>query len=408
MKIRLALATAAIALMTASAAQAGTITFNTDNADPAPRAAMEALIEQFQADNPDITVEMNVFDREAYKTAIRNWLASDSPPDVVTWYAGERMNTFAELGLFSDVTDVWEDNDLFDLMSSSASALAYDGVQYGVPFTYYQWGVYYRTDIFEDNGIEVPETYDDLIAVCTTLREAGIAPFAIGTRYLWTAAGWFDYLNLRTNGLDYHLGLMAGEIPYTDDGVRETFANWQRALDADCYIENHAAYSWQEAVPFVVQGEAAMYLIGNFITPFFPPDDIENYGFFQFPVINPDIGMYEDAPIDTFHIPTNASNPEDARRFLAYLAEAGVQTQINEALLQLPPNSDAVVLDDPFLEAGFAMLSAADGIAQFYDRDTDPEMARTGMEGFQEFMVNPDRLDTILERLDRTRQRIFR
>ncbi|MEM8590025.1 MAG: ABC transporter substrate-binding protein [Pseudomonadota bacterium] len=408
MKIRLALATAAIALMTASAAQAGTITFNTDNADPAPRAAMEALIEQFQADNPDITVEMNVFDREAYKTAIRNWLASDSPPDVVTWYAGERMNTFAELGLFSDVTDVWQDNDLFDLMSSSASALAYDGVQYGVPFTYYQWGVYYRTDIFEDNGIEVPETFDDLIAACVTLREADIAPVAIGTRYLWTAAGWFDYLNLRTNGLDYHMGLMAGEIPYTDDGVRETFANWQRLLDANCYIDNHAAYSWQEAVPFVVQGEAAMYLIGNFITPFFPQDDIENYGFFQFPVINPDIGMYEDAPIDTFHIPTNASNPEDARRFLAYLAEAGVQTQINEALLQLPPNSDSVVLDDPFLESGFAMLSAADGIAQFYDRDTDPEMARTGMEGFQEFMVNPDRLDGILERLDRTRQRIFR
>ena len=408
MKIRLALATAATALMTVSAAQADTITFNSNASDPGPRAAMETLIEQFEAANPDITVELNTFDHEAYKTALRNWLTSSSPPDVVTWFAGERMNAFAQRGLFADVTEVWNDNGLFDTMASSASALAYDGDQYGVPFTYYQWGVYYRTDIFEENGIAVPETFDDLIAACGTLREAGIAPVTIGTKFLWTAAGWFDYLNLRTNGLEYHLGLMNGEIPYTDDGVRATFANWQRLLDADCFIADHTAYSWQEAIPFLTQGDAAMYLIGNFITPFFPQDSIDNYGFFQFPVIDESVGTYEDAPIDTLHIPANAENQEDAMRFLAFMSQAEVLTDMNEALNQLPPNSESQVPDNRFLEAGFAMLSAADGIAQFYDRDTDPEMARAGMEGFQEFMVNPDRLDRILDRLDQTRERIFR
>jgi multiple sugar transport system substrate-binding protein len=268
--------------------------------------------------------------------------------------------------------------------------------------------VYYRSDIFEENGIEVPETYDDLIAACGTLRDAGIAPVTIGTKFLWTTAGWFDYINLRTNGLEYHLSLMNGETPYTDDGVRETMANWQQAIDAGCFIDDHSAYSWQEAIPFMVQGEAAMYLIGNFITPFFPEDEIDNYGFFQFPVINADVGTYEDAPIDTLHIPANADNQEEARQFLAFMAQANIQTEINETMNQLPPNSEAEVADNRFLEAGFAMLSAADGIAQFYDRDTDPEMARAGMEGFQEFMINPDRLDDILERLDRTRQRIFR
>ncbi len=53
------------------------------------------------------------------------------------------------------------------------------------------------------------------------------------------------------------------------------------------------------------------------------------------------------------------------------------------------------------------MLTAADGTAQFYDRDTVPDMYSEGMEGFQEFMVNPDRKDAILERLERTRQRVF-
>jgi len=408
MKMRMALATAAVALLPASAAHAGTITFNSNAADPATRAAMESLIEQFEAANPDITVELNTFDHEAYKTALRNWLTSSSPPDVVTWFAGERMNAFAERELFADVTDVWTDNGLFDTMASSASALAFDGVQYGVPYTYYQWGVYYRIDIFEENGIAVPDTYDDLIAACETLRGAGIAPVTIGTKFLWTTAGWFDYLNLRTNGLEYHLSLMSGETPYTDDGVRATMANWQRAIEANCFIDDHSAYSWQEAIPFMLQGEAAMYLIGNFITPFFPEDEIDNYGFFQFPIVDDSVGIYEDAPIDTLHIPANADNPEEARQFLAFMAQANIQTGINATMNQLPPNSEAEVADNRFLEAGFAMLSAADGIAQFYDRDTNPEMARAGMEGFQEFMINPDRLDDILERLDRTRQRIFR
>ena len=64
--------------------------------------------------------------------------------------------------------------------------------------------------------------------------------------------------------------------------------------------------------------------------------------------------------------------------------------------------------DDRFLEAGFKMLTEAEGLAQFYDRDTNPEMAKIGMQGFQEFMVKPDRLDRILTRLEKSRQRIFK
>ena len=62
----------------------------------------------------------------------------------------------------------------------------------------YQWGVYYRKDIFEELGLEVPATWDDLLQVSAALKENDIAPFTIGTKYLWTAAGWFDYLNLRS------------------------------------------------------------------------------------------------------------------------------------------------------------------------------------------------------------------
>jgi len=54
------------------------------------------------------------------------------------------------------------------------------------------------------------------------------------------------------------------------------------------------------------------------------------------------------------------------------------------------------------------VLAQAAGLAQFYDRDTDPKMAKAGMEGFQEFMVNPDRIDAIRARLEKARLRIYK
>jgi multiple sugar transport system substrate-binding protein len=131
-------------------------------------------------------------------------------------------------------------------------------------------------------------------------------------------------------------------------------------------------------------------------------------GFFQFPVIDASVPLYEDAPTDTIHIPARAKNKEDARKFLAFMARAENQTALNNVLGQLPPNRESQVKDDRFLSAGFEMLSASAGLAQFYDRDTNPEMAKLGMQGFQEFMVKPDRLDGILKRLDKARKRIFK
>ena len=73
----------------------------------------------------------------------------------------------------------------------------------------------------------------------------------------------------------------------------------------------------------------------------------------------------------------------------------------------LPPNNQSPAPTDRFKRTGFQVLSDADGLAQFYDRDTHPEMAATGMEGFQEFMVNPDRLPEIRARLEEKRLQVF-
>jgi multiple sugar transport system substrate-binding protein len=70
---------------------------------------------------------------------------------VTTWYAGNRMRPFVDAGLFADVSDVWEANGFSETLASTKPSMTVDGKQYGVPYTYYQWGVYYRKDIFDES-----------------------------------------------------------------------------------------------------------------------------------------------------------------------------------------------------------------------------------------------------------------
>ncbi len=413
MRFTLTSAAAALALTTALAGPASAeltgdlrIFFNDQN--PAPRAAMEGMVERFQAMHPDLNIELTLIDREANKTQIRNYLTANAP-DVNGWYAGNRMRPYVNAGLFEDVSDLW-DGPMGEELASTRPALTLDGKQWGVPYSYYQWGIYYRQDIYEELGLTPATTWEEEIANCQAILDSGLKCYTIGTRFLWTAGGWFDYLNLRTNGYDFHMALTANEIPWTDDRVRETFANWRTLLDMGAFIDNHTAYTWQEAQPYLVNGQAAAYLMGNFLIE--PLRDAgmtdDQLGFYQFPEITPGIPKAEDAPTDTLHIPAQAQNKEAARAFLQYVASAENQTIVNEVLGQLPINSNAQVADDKFIQAGFEMLSnATGGIAQFFDRDADAEMAAAGMEGFQEFMVMPDNLDAILNRLESVRQRIL-
>ncbi|WP_108815429.1 ABC transporter substrate-binding protein [Loktanella sp. Alg231-35] len=392
-------------------ALSGELNIISDMSNPAPRAVMEGMVEDFDALHPELEVNLTIVDREAWKTQIRNALGAN-PPDVVNWYAANRMRPYVDAGLFADISDLWAEPE-FEALSSTKGAMTLDGAQWGVPYTYYQWGVYYRKDIFEEYGLNEPSNWDEEKANCQTLLDNGVKCYTIGTKFLWTAGGWFDYINSRTNGYDFHVALARGEIEWTDDRVRQTFANWRELIDMGAFIDDHQTYSWQEALPFMVNGEAASYLMGNFSVAAFRDGGLtdDQLDFYQFPVINPDVDYAEDAPTDTFHIASGAQNMDAAKEFLRFVTSADVQTEINSGsgLGQLPVNANASIDDDKFLKEGFDMLSgnAGGGIMQFFDRDFDAEMASVGMEGLQEFMVFPDNLDDILGRLEETRQRIY-
>jgi ABC-type glycerol-3-phosphate transport system substrate-binding protein len=286
------------------------VTYNSYQSDPAPRAWIEGTVGAWNEANPDQPVDMSIINHEDFKQALRAMLTASPAPDVMDWFAGNRARFFIDRGLIADFSDVWEQEGWDDVYAPGFAALAsYNDGKYFLPSSYYWWAIYYRPSLFEQAGIAAaPETFDELLQACDALNAAGITPITIGARFKWPAAAWFDYLNMRTNGPEFHIDLMDLEIPYNDPRVKAAFENWQKLIDANCFIDDPAAYDWQEAVDPMVQGEAAMYLMGGFIVDSYPDEAEADLDFFRFPVINPDVPIGEDAPTDGYFMAANAGN----------------------------------------------------------------------------------------------------
>lgn len=411
----LAAASLSVALVSAQDdVPAGNILFNSYNSDPVPRAFEEQIVALWNERHPDAQVTHSVVAHEDFKQAIRAYLTASPAPDALTWFAGERARFFVNRGLIRPFTEAYQEYGLADAYAPGFTALGtVDDEMYFLSTSYYWWAVYYRPSLFEQAGIEsAPETWDEFLAACDALNEAGITPITIGTRFPWTAAAWFDYLNMRINGPEFHIGLMSLEESYTDPRVRDVFTHWEQLLDHNCFIENPSAYTWQEAVNFMANGEAAMYLMGQFIadevTANFADSGLaEDLDFFRFPIINPDVPIGEDAPTDGYFIAQAAENPEGGEAFLAFLGSQEVQQMAFDELGRLPTRTDVDISGaSEATQKGIQLIQSADYIAQFYDRDTTPEMAEAGMEGFMRFWDDPSSIDQILAELEEDRIRL--
>jgi multiple sugar transport system substrate-binding protein/raffinose/stachyose/melibiose transport system substrate-binding protein len=383
--------------------------YNSMHGDPDPRAADEEIVKMFMEANPDIEVVHSIVAHEDFKQAIRAYLTASTPPDVMTWFAGNRARFFIDNGQIMDISDVWESEGWNESYPKGFQALStVDGKQYFLPTSWYWWAVYYRVSIFEELGLEPPETWDEFLAVNETLKENGYTPLAIGTKYRWTAAAWFDYLNMRINGPQFHIDLMLGKESYDDPRVAKVFEYWRVLLDNGYFLEDAAAYSWSEALEPFIAGEAAMYLMGDFIRDSLPDEIEADVDFFRFPIIDPSMPIGEDAPTDGYFLAANATNVEAAKKFLAYLGSVEVQTYNAEKLGRLPTNSgvDRSMFTDT-QQKGMELIDGADFVAQFYDRDTTPEMADEGMNAFMAFWDDPDSIDVLLADLELARKEIF-
>ncbi|GIL12343.1 MAG: carbohydrate ABC transporter substrate-binding protein [Chloroflexi bacterium] len=391
-------------------AQDNSVAFNSYSSDPVPRAFEESMVAAWNEAHPDMPVQHSIINHEDFKQAIRAYLIAEPAPDVLTWFAGNRARFFIDRGLIMDISDMWEAEGFDEAYAPGFNALATVGEgKYFLPTSYYWWAIYYRPSLFEKAGIEgEPETFDQLLDACDKLNAVGITPFTIGARFRWPAAAWFDYLNMRTNGPEFHVDLMLLKESYLDERLQATFANWQKLIDRKCFVESPAALDWQEAVDDMVQERAAMYLMGGFIVDSYPDEMEDDLDFFRFPIIDPAIPVGEDAPTDGYFIAAQARNPEGAKAFLAYLGSKEYQQAAFEQMGRLPTRTDVDISGaTPPVQKGIQLIQSADYIAQFFDRDTTPPMAEVGMDGFMRFWDNPADINAILQDMENERLRIL-
>ena len=104
---------------------------------------------------------VNNMDHEAHKTAILNYLVA-SPPDLCFWSSGNSMRSVSvKRGLFEDISDLVAKEKYKDVLGVAVNAVTVDGKQYGLPTSALPWGLFYRKDVFAEQGLTVPETRRD-------------------------------------------------------------------------------------------------------------------------------------------------------------------------------------------------------------------------------------------------------
>src|SRR4051794_8108555 len=314
---------------------AGTATMGSNASDAVPKPAYVKVFADFKTKTGG-DVEVNTVDHNTFQEQINSYLQG-KPDDAFMWFAGYRMQFFAQRGLATDISDVWEKvgSNFSDALKGASTGL--DGQkQYFIPFYYYPWAVFYRKSVFDKNGYEVPKTLDDLKALGAKMKKDGLAPIGFADKDGWPAMGTFDILNLRINGYDFHMGLMKGEESWQDPKVAKVFDEWRGLLEIS--QEGALGRTWQEAAQGLANKKSGMYLLGMFVGQQFTGDTHDDLDFFAFPEIDSNVGMDTlDAPIDGFMVSKSPKNEDGAKALLEYLAGAEAQN----TYLQSDPNNIA-------------------------------------------------------------------
>lgn len=360
--------------------------------DPVPRQAMQAVIDAFAA-TTGIEVRINTADAGTFQDQISAYLQG-TPDDVFSWFGGYRMRFFAARGLAGDLSAVWDSIGGNFADAFRAASTGDDGRQYLVPFTTYPWVVIHRRSLFEERGYRPPETIDDLVALAERMRADGLVPFAFGDLDGWPAMGTFDILDMRLNGHDFHIGLLAGRERWTDPRVRTVFETWRGLLPY--HQEGALGRTWQDAAQTMIAKRAGMYFLGTFAAEQATEEERADLDFFPFPLLGTewDDERAIDGPINGFMMSRSPRNPAAARRLLEFLGSGEAQ----DIYLEANPSRIATAQDadasgyTPFQRKSAEIMARAGRIAQFFDRDTRPDFAGpNGMQGLlQRFLGEPD------------------
>ncbi len=381
------------------------VTVGSNASDEVPKKAYAAAFAAYEKKTGK-KVKVNTKDHNDFQENINRYLQG-TPDDVFMWFAGYRMQYFAEKGLLHEVSDVWSGFDGFSDALKEQST--HEGKQYFVPYYYYPWAVFHRKSLFAKQGYEQPATWDEFVALAKKMSKDG-TPVAFCDKDGWPAMGTFDYINMRLNGYDFHKSLMAGEEAWTDTKVKNVFDTWRELMPY--YQKGALGRTWEEAGQSLQQRKTGMAVFGM---PHpgtqFPDDERDDIDFFAFPEIDPQYAQDAvEAPIDGFLVAKKSKNVDGAEALLTWLGTPKAE----DTYLALDPNNVAV--NDgadtskytALQKKSAELVSGAKQISQFMDRDTRPDFASTVMiKAIQDFIGDPKDVDGLCNSIERQKKTIF-
>lgn len=343
-------------------------------------------------------------DTSTYQAAVRASLRTPSAPGIFTWWSGYRMKDLVDAGLVADVTELWKKYTDAGLYSPSlASAYTFDGKIYGIPNLVAYWAVFYNKQVFADNGIEPPKTWEELEAAAEKLKAAGVTPFGATVDGRWPAFIWFQEFLVRQDPALYDR-LMNGEAKYTDPEVETAFKTWKEWIDKGYFTDPSISFGTagtNAMASLFAQGKLGMILVGTWYAATLQeagmsPDEI---GLFIMPNQKADMApavIFETGPL---LLAANSGQAENAMKVADFWMSAPAQQAWVDAQDFPPINKDvtaksALIADlvGEINDGGYTQIN------RFWEATPTP-IAEAAVDEIGGFMLNPETYPQVMQNL---------
>ena len=378
----------------------------------APAERIAELIREFEALNPNITVEQNSLGDQEYKDTIRTVIASPNAPDVFFSYGGTWLKFPVDAGLVANLDDYFSSYDWSSRFVPSAIASAsYDGIHYAVPFEIGTTHMLYNKALFEKLGLSISQkpTWSEFLSISETLKKNAISPIAFGNVGKWPSQWWFDYPINRMKGRDFYIDLIEGRVKYTDPGVIEVLTKVKEDIaDKGYFMPDFNALDWFDADAAFAEGKAGMYLnlAGGvpYIYPKMPKGQEFEMGWFMFPAMAEGISTYNDNYVESYFAISEASkHKQEASLLIDYLTQKENANRWNDIAMTTIIGANEG-LSPLFIEFQ-AQMAETDGYTH-YDLVAHPELSSAFLTAWQEILAGTltpqagmDRVEKVAETL---------
>lgn len=371
------------------------------------RQAFEEVAYNFERQSPNTNIQFIIANDSSYKKNMQRWLEGPSDVDILHWGWTAQLRENAEKGLVYPVTKLWQSLNIPSNIKDYINPLITVNDQvYGLPYSSAIWGIYYRKSLFQQLNLAPPNNWQELIKLCKAFTNHNIPAFALGTAQHWPVAAWFDYLNLRLNGLSYHQGVMAGKVPFTSPKIRRVFEHWKQLIDNKCFIDKPHYFDEKNVLPLLYRNQAAMLLSGSFTMSQISAEIRDDFDMFSFPIISADVEVTEQMPTDLLIIPETSKHKPLAKQFLRYLAQSKSLDWFNQRINFISPLGQVFPEQSPLLKRSISIMNKADNFLQFYDRETIIPFTKPTVEIMSSF-VETGNIDATLLALERIRSHVF-